>query len=198
MTKFDPTTDLERVNSASDLKVGDKYLRAYFDSEGNFATGTVETMRDGNSVDYLFDSNTHRRVYFVEKVKRHVDPTLGHFGIATLEDGTRQAGFWDADGDFTTAGATNRTRYIGAVRITDFEDLGLVTQPTLKTEGLIPGRDPKPDTDYVWDKDGDKWRLNPDAPQSNFDMTNRTSRTWDNPAEDFLAYAPYRTTDPRA
>lgn len=193
MTTFNPTIGLEQVQRASDLRDGDRYLRAYFLGD-EVITCTAERFRSTHSVDHLFTPEASRKIFFLEKVERRVEPVRGHYGIATLSDGSKRVGFWDADGDFVTLGSTERTRYVAATTITEFEDKGPVVIPDPKTEGLMPGVDPRPDADYVWDSDGDKWRLNPNARSVAFDISER----WENPTESQKGYGPYTTVDPRA
>lgn len=201
MSTFNPTTNLEQVQKAEDLRDGDKYLRAYFNGD-EMVTCTLETFRSYHAVDHLFTAETSRKIFFIEKVARHVKAQKGHYGVATMQNGDKRAGFWDSDGDFATLNDYNMDAYYaGEEDIIHFEDLGPVIQPKQaepeggKTEGLMPGRDPKPSTNKVWDKDGDEWDLNGDhACTYSFNLSG--TRSWDNPSETQKGYAPYTTVKP--
>lgn len=193
---FNPVAGLERVEKAGDLRVGDHYVRAYYDTDGNLTAMHAETVEEGQRLDHLFAPHRNDvKVLFVKKAPRHVEPQPGHYGIATLENGRRCAGMWDADGDLFTLSPIHRDYYINKSEVVKFEDKGVVDMgDTSKTEGLVPGVDPKPDTRYVWDRTGDKWYFGNEDYVYHF--KNQGVNTWDNPSEIQKQYAPYTTVRP--
>lgn len=204
MTTFNPTTGLELVQQASDLKEGDKYLRAYFLGD-EVITCTVETFRSYHSVDHLFTTEASRKIFFLEKVKRHVDPVIGHVGIATKKDGSKLWGFWDMDGDLVTMrDDNNRDTYINKTDIVAFEDKGPANIPADEPEKKTvfrAGQDPWPEgVDVLYDRDGDAWSRSEDTKPAgvavNFFFS--TWGSWERPQDLAVRYSPYHLENPKA
>lgn len=199
MTTFNPTTGLEQVQQASDLRDGDKYLRAYFNGD-EVVTCTLETFRSFHSVDHLFTPDTSRKIFFVEKAQRHVEPVTGHHGVATLKDGSKVYGMWDADGDFATLRPNHGVEYLDKVEVHDFKDDGPVILGEGKTT-FEPGVDAWPSgVEVLYDRDGDAWAYDeatkPADQDVNFFFT--TWGGWDKPEGLARTYSPFFLKNPKA